>query len=252
MVFINKRRYIFKKRFTFLKKIFKTIRLGSQKPLKYALIYIKITLLNKRFYTIIRSVAKWELGGINNEKEYKELQGYKIIFDTASTEPAYPTQMQKENILMYVNKNTIYSYNNDRMQAFPVDEKFEGKISKEIVIENKDKIVQFLSYLILVAAFLVIMFRLIFFTIIALVVALIIGAATKVSLGFKKLLILALYLQGPVLILDLILLILPLHILGMSVFIALLIFIVYLNLIFLNLRSGVTLKTNISINEDEE
>ena len=193
---------------------------------------------------------------VNNDERLvispKELQGYKIIFDTASTEPAYPTQMQKENILMYVNKNTIYSYNNDRMQAFPVDEKFEGKISKEIVIENKDKIVQFLSYLILVAAFLVIMFRLIFFTIIALVVALIIGAATKVSLGFKKLLILALYLQGPVLILDLILLILPLHILGMSVFIALLIFIVYLNLIFLNLRSGVTLKTNISINEDEE
>lgn len=182
----------------------------------------------------------------------KELQGYKIIFDTASTEPAYPTQMQKENILMYVNKNTVYSYNNDRMQAFPVDEKFEGKFSKEIVIENKNKIVQFLSYLIIVVAFLVIMFRLILFTIIALIVAFVMNAATKANLGFKRLLTLALYLQGPVLILDLILLVLPLHILGMSAFIPLLIFVIYLNLIFLNLRAKVLPKTQIPFDEDEE
>jgi len=79
VVFINKRLLLFKKRFTFLKKIFKTILLGSQKHPKHALIYIKITLLIKRFYTIIGSVAKWELGGIYNEKEYKELQGYKNL-----------------------------------------------------------------------------------------------------------------------------------------------------------------------------
>ena len=78
----------------------------------------------------------------NNNKKItispKELQGYKIIFDTASTEPAYPTQMQKENVMIYVNKNTIYALFNGQFQQGIIQKDFEMEISKEILLGNKD------------------------------------------------------------------------------------------------------------------
>ncbi len=195
-------------------------------------------------------ISKGVITANNDERlviNLKEFQDYKIIFDTASTEPAYPTQMQKENILMYVNKNTVYAYNhgNKRMEAFPMDEKFEGEFSKETILTKKNEIVKILSYLIVIAALLILMFRLIFLAIIALIVAFIINAATGANLGFKKLLILALYLLGPVLILDFVLFVLPFHIIGMSALIAIIIFVIYLNLIFLHLRAEINKKIEI-------
>ena len=182
----------------------------------------------------------------------KELQGYKIIFDTASTEPAYPTQMQKENIAVYVNKNTVYALFNGQFQQNVVQPNMEMEVSKEIVLKNKEQIVTYLSWVLVFVFIFALAFRILILTIFALIVAFIINAATKASLDFKKLLTLALYLQGPVLILDLILLVLPLHILGMSAFIALLIFVIYSNLIFLNLRAKVLPKTQVPLDEDEE
>ena len=135
----------------------------------------------------------------------KELQGRKIIFDTASTEPAYPTQMEKENILMYVNKNTIYVSVNGNFQENTLQEDVDLEISKDILLTNKPQIVKALTYVVILIIILAVFFRIVMLTLFALVVAFIIGAATKVNLGFKKLLILALYLQAPVLILDLIL-----------------------------------------------
>lgn len=192
----------------------------------------------------------------NNNKRIvispKELQGYKVIFDTASTEPAYPTQMEKENILLYINRNTVYAFANGQFQQNTVQKDFEMEVSKDILLTNKEKIVKAISYIMAAMFILVLAFRIVIFSVIALIVAFIINAVTKANLGFKKLFALALYLQGPVLILDLILIVLPFHILGMNVFIVLLIYIVYLNLIFLNLRNGVKSRTEISVGEDEE
>ena len=182
----------------------------------------------------------------------KELQGYKIIFDTASTEPAYPTQMQKENIAVYVNKNTVYALFNGQFQQNVVQPNMQMEVSKEIVLKNKQQIVRYLSWVLIFVSVFALAFRTFMFTIFALIIAFIINAATKANLGFKKLLTFALYLQGPVLILDLILLVLPLHILGMSAFIALLIFVVYLNLIFLRHRTTLMQKVNTTLDEDEE
>ena len=182
----------------------------------------------------------------------KELQGYKFIFDTASTEPAYPTQMQKENIMMYVNQNTIYVLANGKFQQNVVKKDFNFEVSKKTLLENKDQIVQFVAYFLMFIFILIFVLRIVTLTALALVISFIMSAVTRVNLGFKKLLTLALYLQGPVIILDFILLVLPLHILGMNVIVALLIYVVYLNLIFLNLRGGVTLKTDIQLDEDEK
>ena len=182
----------------------------------------------------------------------KELQGYKFIFDTGSTEPAYPTQMQKENILMYVNKNTVYVLADGQFRQNAVQKDFEMEISKDMLLNNKQQIVKTMSYILVAAFILVLAFRMFMLTVLGLIVSFIMSAATKANLGFKKLLTLALYLQGPVLILDLILLILPFHILGMNIFIILLIFVIYLNLIFLNLRANIMQQVDPQPSEDGE
>ena len=200
-------------------------------------------------------VSKGIITANNNQRlviSPKELQGYKVIFDTASTEPAYPTQMQKENILMYVNKNSVYVLANGQFQQSAVQKDFEMEISKDILLTNKQQLVKTMSYILAAIFILALVFRIIVLTILALIVAFVIGAATKVNLGFKKLLILALYLQGLVLVLDLILFLLPVHIMGTSAVIALLLYVVYLNLIFLNIRAILMPKTKTLIDEDEE
>ena len=184
----------------------------------------------------------------------QELQGYKFIFDTASTEPAYPTQMQKENILLYVNKNTVYVFANGQFQQNTIKKDFKMEISKDMLLANKQQLVRTISYILVSVFILALAFRLLMLSVIALIVAFIISAVTKINLGFKKLLALAFYLQGPVVILDFILLVLPFHILGMSVFVALLIYVVYLNLIFLNLRgtAAAAQKTKTLLDEDDD
>lgn len=200
-------------------------------------------------------ISKGVITANNNERiviNPQELEGYKIIFDTASTEPAYPTQMEKENILMYVNKNTVYVFANGQFQQNTVQKDFELEVSKDILLTNKQEIVKSLSYVLVLVFILALVFRILMLTIFALIVAFIIGAATKMNLGFKKLLTLSLYLQGPVLILDLILLVLPLHILGMNILVALLIYVIYLNLIFFHLRAGTGKITEVKNEGDEE
>lgn len=167
----------------------------------------------------------------------KELQGYKIIFDTSSTEPGYPTQMEKENIIMYVNKNTVYVAYNGQFQENTLQDNVNLKISKEILLENRDKIVAAINYFMVVVFVLGMLFRIIMLTLLALLVAFLISTISKMNFGFKELLTLALYLQAPIVIIDLLLLLLPVQILGMSVVIALLIFVIYTNLIFAALRN---------------
>ena len=192
----------------------------------------------------------------NNNKRIvispKELQGQKVIFDTASTEPAYPTQMDKENILMYINKNTVYVSSNGQFQSSTVQDNVEMEVSKEILLTNKDQIVKTLSFVLMAMFILAFALRMAMLIIIALIVAFIISAATKVKLDFKKLLILAFYLQGPVLLIDLVLFLLPVKIIGMSALAALIIFVIYLNLICLNLRAKLNKKTMASLDEVDD
>lgn len=185
----------------------------------------------------------------------KELEGYKIIFDTASTEPAYPTQMQKENILMYVNKNTVYVFANGQFQQNTVQKEkdFDMEISKEILMTKKEQIVQTLATVLVIIFILTLALHITFFIIIALLVAFIINAVTKANLSFKELLTLALYLQGPVFLIELILFLLPTKIIGLSIWAALLVFVIYLNLIFLNLRATYAgKKTEVPFEEDDD
>ncbi len=200
-------------------------------------------------------VSKGVITANNNQRlviNPKELQGYKVIFDTASTEPAYPTQMQKENITMYVNQNTVYVLANGQFQQNVIQKDLEFEASQKTLLDNKAQIVQFMSYFLVIIFILILAFRILILTVFALIVAFVINAATRANLGFKKLLTLALYLQGPVLILDVILLVLPYHIIGMNVFVAILIYVIYLNLIFLNLRASIMQKVEPQLDEDEE
>lgn len=189
----------------------------------------------------------------------KELQGAKIIIDTGSAEPAYPTQMQKENILLYINKDTVYGYDpsRGRFEAIVMQKDLDLEISKDGLTINKQQIdkqqiVKFITYLLTITFILVLAFYLAIFSVIALILALIINAVTKANLDFKKLLTLALYLQGPVFVIYLILSLLPITIVGMSVFLAILIFVIYLNLIFFHLRANIMQRVEVQPDEDEE
>ena len=177
----------------------------------------------------------------NNQKlviDDKILQGYKIIFDTGSTEPAYPTQMEKEKVVMYLNRNTIYLNYNGQFQENTLKEDMDFKVSKQILLDNKTKIVNTINYFLVIVFVGGLFFRMCILTAFALIVAFLISMAFKLELGFKKLFVLAIYLQAPVVIIDLILFALPLHVLGMSTVVTLIVFVIYTNLIFYSLREA--------------
>jgi len=185
-------------------------------------------------------VANGVINANNNRKmviDDKILKGYKIIFDTASIEPGYPTQMAKEKILLYVNKNTIYVSYNNQFQETKMEENFNFTLSKQELLNNKDKIAKSIKYVLVMIALFILLFRLIILALFALFTVFIMSIAFQLNLSFKKLLILALYLQGPVVICDFILAILPMHILGMNSVLALGVFIFYTGMIYVRLRA---------------
>ena len=170
------------------------------------------------------------------------LEGYKIIFDTASEEPGYPTQMEKENILMYVNKDKIYVSYNGQFQEKEIPDNADFTFSREILLSNQPQYVEFAAYFMTVIFILAFLFRLILLTLLALIVVFIISVAAKKNIGFKKMLTLAIYMQAPIIIIDFILMILPTSILGMSAFISLIIFVIYTNLILANIPPALPVK----------
>lgn len=179
---------------------------------------------------------------VNNNKKLviddKILQGRKIIFDTGSTEPGYPTQMNKENVVLYVNKNSIYMSYNGKFQENTLQDDMDFHVSKQILLDNKTQIANTINYFLIVVFIGVLGFRMLALAVLALITAFLISMAFKLELSFKKLLILALYMQAPIVIIDLISFALPIHVLGMSALIALVLFVIYTNLIFSALRSN--------------
>lgn len=165
------------------------------------------------------------------------LNGYKVVFDTASTEPGYPTQMQKENILIYVNKNTAYMAYNGQFQENTIPSTTNLTLNKQTLLDNKTAIVSFLSNILTVIFIFAFLLGVLFLTVIAVLVVFIISSSAKQKIPFKQILIIAIYLQAPILALDLILTLLPFTITGMNVILSLVIFVVYSNLIFAALRN---------------
>lgn len=169
--------------------------------------------------------------------EDKILQGYKIVFDTASTEPGFPTQMEKERILFYINHNAVYVNYNGKFQEVKMEENFNTTFSKQELLNHKEQVVKAIKSVLVAVAIISLFIRIIMLAILALMVVFLLAMAFRLSLPFKKMLILALYLQGPVVIFDFILALLPTQILGMSSLIALVIYIVYINFIYVRLRA---------------
>lgn len=178
---------------------------------------------------------------VNNNKKLviddKILQGRKIIFDTGSTEPGYPTQMNKENVVLYVNKNSVYMSYNGNFQENTLQDDIDFHVSKQILLDNKTQIANTINYFLILVFIGVLGFRMFALAVLALIIAFLISMAFKLDLSFKKLLILALYMQAPIVIIDIISLVLPIHVLGMSALIALVLFVIYANLIFSALRT---------------
>ncbi len=186
------------------------------------------------------SINKGVITANDNKKliiTHPKLEGYKIIFDTASTEPAYPTQMAKENILAYVNKNRVYiSYNGQFQEhAMPADKDYT--ITKQELLKSKQDIAQIGSYFVLSIALLALFFQMFFYILLALLIVSIINLSTKANLGFKRLFTLALYLQAPVSVIALLLLFSPLQIVGLSSLVIIIAIVIYANLIFGALRN---------------
>ena len=195
---------------------------------------------------------------VNNNRltviEDEVLQDYKIVFDTASTGPVYPTQLEKEKIAIYANKNAFYTSVNGQLQETKMDKKFNVELSKQEVHNNRDKIAYTIKYFFVVIAVFILALRLLIFTLIALVIAAILNAVYKLDLSFKELLILTIYLQAPVIVLDVVMILLPLQIIGMGALLAIIIYVVYINLIFTALRTQSTPKARVAelLEDDEE
>ena len=170
--------------------------------------------------------------------EDASLQNYKIIFDTASEEPGYPTQMEKEHVLIYVNKNAVYANLNGQFQETKMEKSYSLTLSGQEMRNSKSKIASTIKYFFVLVAVFAVALRMFIFTILALRIALIISVAYKLNLSFKKLLILAMCLQAPIVIIDMVLMLLPFQIMGMHAIVALIVFVVYLNLICSALRAA--------------
>ncbi|MCR5504535.1 MAG: DUF1189 domain-containing protein [Elusimicrobiaceae bacterium] len=170
------------------------------------------------------------------------LQGYKIIFDTASEEPGYPTQMEKENIFMYVNKNKVYTSYNGQFQENEIPANANLNLSKEVLLAHQTQYVNFIVYFMTVVFILAFLFRLILLIVLALIVIFFISAVAKKNIDFKKMLTLAIYMQAPILILDFILMLLSVNILGISTLISIIIYVIYTNLILARMNPVVPVK----------
>lgn len=78
----------------------------------------------------------------------------KIVFDTSRTEPVYPTQMQQNNIAIFVTAKTIYIDQQGRTQIYNLSEDTNFTLNEQVIMDNQDEIIKTIKkFLYLIALF---------------------------------------------------------------------------------------------------
>lgn len=171
---------------------------------------------------------------VNNDEKLtitpEELGGYNFVFDTARTEPAYPTQMQKDSTLLFMNKNAVYMEYNGQFQERVLPSNLNLVISEEIIMQYQPDITKIILYLLTAFFILAQLIKLPVFLGLGFVTATIINSYLQAKMSLTKLFILSAYMQAPITVLYLLQLMSPYKSSGI-IFIYLIIFIIYSHLV---------------------
>ncbi len=154
------------------------------------------------------------------ESDILSQQGFdqKIVFDTARTEPVYPTKLQQENIGVLITDKAVYTLANGRMEVreFSINKDENLSINGQYIRDNKDQIISFINKIILMVAVITTPFIIGFFMVLFLILALIAVAISqlfvKAEVSFGDVCSICCYLLAPIFLFLLIVAILPFNI----------------------------------------
>lgn len=139
---------------------------------------------------------------------------HKIVFDTARTEPVYPTQLENEGVALLVTGKNVYSISKGQMQINSPREDLNLTLNEQFLLSNKDEMIKNIKSVILAVSLIIVPVIVFFIMIIFLVLAIL--ACYIVQLFFARaevpfgdMMSIACYLLAPVMILLCIIIVLP-------------------------------------------
>ena len=142
-----------------------------------------------------------------NDYDYRDIPqqilDQKIVFDTARTEPVYPTKMQQENISVLITDKTVYMLANGQVETrdFKINKDETFSINGQYLLENKDKIVQIINKVIVTSVIIITTILIAFFMAITMILAIVAVAIsqlfTRTNLYFGEVLSISCYLLAP-------------------------------------------------------
>lgn len=149
-----------------------------------------------------------------DEDSFSENINSKIVFDTARTEPVYPTQLENEGVALLVTGKNVYSISKGQMQTNSPRENLNLTLNEQFILSNKSEIIKNIKNVIyavfLFVMPLIIFFIMIFFLVLALLACYIIQLFfARAEVSFGDIMAIACYLLAPVMILLCIIIVLP-------------------------------------------
>ncbi len=195
-----------------------------------------------------------------NDGEYIEVQldpeMPKVAFETNRTEPVYPTQMEKDNIAIFVTGEKIYiSSGNGNVKIVPINNKINQTITKQYILENKADMIKTIKSFLFWGFLFAMPAVIIFFSIILFVLAFIAAAISQMFIrtesSFWDIVRICCYMLAPALLFIFIVVMIPLNI-PLIWFICFVIFMTYSNLVFTKIKLLGTEKSHTKKKETEE
>jgi len=174
-----------------------------------------ITANNDGYYEIDLKNVLTNTGNNNffDEDFLSEDNNRKIVFDTARTEPVYPTQLENEGVILLVTGKNVYSISQGQMKTFSPKEDLSITLNEQFLLSNKSEIIKNIKD-ILFAIFLIIVPIILFITMIIFLILALIACAlsqlfARAEVFFGDLMTIACYLLAPVMLLLCVIIVLP-------------------------------------------
>lgn len=139
---------------------------------------------------------------------------HKIVFDTARTEPVYPTQLENEGVALLVTGKNVYSISKGQMQINSPREDLNLTLNEQFLLSNKDEMIKNIKSVILAVSLIIVPVIVFFIMIIFLVLAILACYIVQLffaraAVPFGDMMSIACYLLAPVMILLCIIIVLP-------------------------------------------
>ena len=195
-----------------------------------------------------------------NDGEYIEIQldpeMPKVAFETSRTEPVYPTQMEKNNIAIFVTGEKInISSGGGNVKIIPINNKINQTITKEYILENKAKMIEtiktFLFWGFLFAMPVIIAFFAAILFVLAVIASAIESMLARANVSFGDVLCICCYMLAPALAFIFLVVIIPLNI-PLIWLICFVIFMLYSQLVFTKMKLLGTKKNKTEKVEEED